>query len=120
MERMCEIYTQRRNGDVKGPERSGWPCHKPAGAFYAFPSIKHTGLTSIEFCRRLRRKNRRDRPPGTAFVPRRRPRAHGVRPSVSTRSTRRSRHRRFPEAAVGLGPRPFETVFFPLKTFLWG
>lgn len=69
MERMCEIYTQRRNVIVKGLNEVGLPCHKPAGAFYAFPSIKHTGLTSIEFCRRLLEEESVAIVPGTAFGP---------------------------------------------------
>jgi aminotransferase len=64
---MCESYRQRRNYIVKGLNEIGLPCHKPAGAFYAFPSIKHTGLDSIEFCKRLLEEEKVAIVPGNAF-----------------------------------------------------
>ncbi|MCE5230510.1 aminotransferase class I/II-fold pyridoxal phosphate-dependent enzyme [bacterium] len=69
MERMCEIYAQRRNVIVDGLNHVGLPCHKPAGAFYAFPSIRHTGLSSIEFCKRLLEEESVAIVPGCAFGP---------------------------------------------------
>lgn len=67
MRRMCEVFRQRRNYIVKGLNEIGLPCHKPGGAFYAFPSIKHTGLDSVEFCRRLLEDEQIAIVPGNAF-----------------------------------------------------
>jgi aminotransferase len=67
MEEMCESYRQRRNYIITGLGQVGLPCHLPAGAFYAFPSIKHTGLGSIEFCRRLLEEEQVAIVPGDAF-----------------------------------------------------
>jgi aminotransferase len=50
---MVESYSQRRKVIVKGLQEIGLPCHEPLGAFYAFPSIAHTGLTSEQFAQRL-------------------------------------------------------------------
>jgi aminotransferase len=52
-DRMVESYNQRRRLIVKGFRDIGLECHEPQGAFYAFPSIASTGLTSDEFCERL-------------------------------------------------------------------
>ena len=38
---------------MDGLNRIGLPCHVPEGAFYAFPSVKGTGLTDFEFAERL-------------------------------------------------------------------
>ena len=46
MERMVESYNQRRRLVVKGFREIGLDCHEPQGAFYAFPSIRSTGLDS--------------------------------------------------------------------------
>lgn len=51
--RMVESYNQRRRLVVRGFEEMGLSCHEPQGAFYAFPSITSTGLTSEEFAERL-------------------------------------------------------------------
>ncbi|MED0676115.1 aminotransferase [Aneurinibacillus thermoaerophilus] len=51
--RMVESYRQRRNYVVKAFEQIGLPCHKPEGAFYAFPSIASTGMTAEEFAEKL-------------------------------------------------------------------
>lgn len=67
MHEMCEIFRQRRNVIVDGLNAIGLPCHRPAGAFYAFPSIKHTGLGSVEFCRRLLEEEQVAIVPGNAF-----------------------------------------------------
>ncbi len=53
MEAMVESYAQRRRMFVKGLSDIGLTCHEPQGAFYAFPSIACTGLTSDEFAQRL-------------------------------------------------------------------
>ncbi len=67
MHEMCESYRQRRNLIVDGLNSIGLPCHRPAGAFYAFPSIRHTGLGSVEFCRRLLEQESIAIVPGSAF-----------------------------------------------------
>ncbi|MNJ70731.1 putative N-acetyl-LL-diaminopimelate aminotransferase [compost metagenome] len=50
---MVESYNQRRRLIVQGLRDIGLDCHEPQGAFYAFPSIKSTGLTSEEFAKGL-------------------------------------------------------------------
>ena len=50
---MVEEYNRRRKLIVNGFNKIGLTCREPKGAFYAFPSIKSTGLTSEEFCQRL-------------------------------------------------------------------
>lgn len=52
-DKMVESYNQRRRLIVKGFRDIGLECHEPQGAFYAFPSIASTGLTSDEFAQRL-------------------------------------------------------------------
>jgi aminotransferase len=47
----------------------GLECHKPEGAFYAFPSIRSTGMTSLEFASELLKKEKVAVVPGTAFGP---------------------------------------------------
>jgi Aspartate/tyrosine/aromatic aminotransferase len=53
MARMIESYNQRRRLVVQGFRQIGLECHEPQGAFYAFPSIASTGLSSEEFASRL-------------------------------------------------------------------
>lgn len=53
MHRMIESYNQRRRLVVQGFRNIGLPCHEPQGAFYAFPCIESTGLSSEEFASRL-------------------------------------------------------------------
>lgn len=53
VDRMVESYRQRRNYVVRSFSEIGLPCHLPEGAFYAFPSIANTGLSSAEFAERL-------------------------------------------------------------------
>jgi aminotransferase len=53
MELMVREYHMRRNLFVDGLNRIGLPCHLPEGAFYAFPSVKSTGLSDQEFAERL-------------------------------------------------------------------
>jgi aminotransferase len=50
---MVEDYNRRRLVMVEGLRDIGLPCFEPRGAFYAFPSIKSTGMTSDEFAERL-------------------------------------------------------------------
>ena len=67
VERMVEEYDARRRIIVKGFNDLGLECREPKGAFYAFPSIKSTGLTSEEFCERLLYSKGVAIVPGTAF-----------------------------------------------------
>jgi aminotransferase len=52
-DKMVESYNQRRRLIVKGFRDIGLDCHEPQGAFYAFPCISSTGLSSEEFCHQL-------------------------------------------------------------------
>lgn len=53
MKEMVSSYNQRRRLVLKGFQEIGLPCFEPRGAFYAFPSIRHTGLSSEAFAWRL-------------------------------------------------------------------
>jgi len=53
IERMKEEYDGRRRYLVQGLREIGFDCFEPLGAFYVFPSIKKTGLSSEDFCERL-------------------------------------------------------------------
>jgi len=64
---MVEDYNRRRLVMVKGLHDIGLPCFEPKGAFYAFPSIKGTGMTSEEFAEKLLREEKVAVVPGTAF-----------------------------------------------------
>ncbi len=64
---MMEEYDTRRKLMVKGFNSIGLECREPEGAFYAFPSIKSTGMTSGEFCEKLLEKEKVAVVPGTAF-----------------------------------------------------
>lgn len=66
-DRMVESYNQRRRLVVKGFREIGLDCHEPQGAFYAFPSIASTGLTSEQFCQRLLTEGRVAAVPGDVF-----------------------------------------------------
>lgn len=66
-DRMVESYNRRRRLIVKGFRDIGLPCHEPEGAFYAFPSIASTGLTSEEFAHRLLAEARVAAVPGNVF-----------------------------------------------------
>lgn len=50
---MLAEYGQRRKVIVQGLNQIGLACHEPKGAFYAFPSVKITGMTSEEFTEKL-------------------------------------------------------------------
>jgi aminotransferase len=65
--RMLEEYDDRRKLIVKGFNDLGLECREPKGAFYAFPSIKSTGLSSDEFCERLLFEEKVAVVPGSAF-----------------------------------------------------
>jgi aminotransferase len=64
---MVEEYNQRRRVIVKGLNDIGLSCFEPRGAFYAFPSIKATGMTSEKFAERLLLEEKVAVVPGTAF-----------------------------------------------------
>lgn len=64
---MKEAYESRRNFITKGFNRIGLPTHLPHGAFYIFPDIRSTGLTSDEFCEKLLEEEKVACVPGTAF-----------------------------------------------------
>lgn len=66
-EEMIEEYSRRRRVIVKGLNDAGLKCVMPGGAFYAFPSIKETGLTSDEFSERLLFEEKVAVVPGNAF-----------------------------------------------------
>lgn len=65
--RMVNEYNMRRRFLVDGFNRLGLECFNPEGAFYVFPSIKSTGLTSGEFCEKLLFSNNVAVIPGNAF-----------------------------------------------------
>ena len=65
--RMRESYDRRRRLMVEGFRSMGLDCFEPLGAFYVFPSIARTGLTSEEFCERLLNEEKVACVPGTAF-----------------------------------------------------
>ncbi len=64
---MRESYMTRRNFITKGFNRIGLPTHLPQGAFYIFPDIRSTGLTSDEFCVQLLEQQKVACVPGSAF-----------------------------------------------------
>jgi aminotransferase len=64
---MVDEYNLRRRLLVDGLREIGLPCFEPRGAFYAFPSIRHTGMTSEEFSERLLFESKVAVVPGTAF-----------------------------------------------------
>jgi len=64
---MVEEYNMRRRLIVSGFNKLGLSCREPLGAFYAFPSIQSTGMTSDEFCEKLLYAQRVAVVPGTAF-----------------------------------------------------
>ena len=64
---MCMEYDDRRKIIVESFNNLGLTCFNPEGAFYIFPSIKSTGLTSNEFCEKLLMDQKVAVVPGTAF-----------------------------------------------------
>ena len=65
--KMVEEYNRRRLIIVKGLNNIGLSCFEPKGAFYAFPSIKVTGMTSEEFAENLLVEEKVAVVPGSAF-----------------------------------------------------
>lgn len=64
---MVSDYNRRRLLMVKGFNNIGLDCYEPRGAFYTFPSIKKTGMTSEDFSERLLKEEKVVVVPGTAF-----------------------------------------------------
>ncbi len=64
---MTEKYDERRRLIVDGLNRMGLTCFEPEGAFYVFPSIQKTGLSSEAFCTRLLQEQHIAVVPGNAF-----------------------------------------------------
>ena len=64
---MVKEYDMRRRLIVKGFNKLGLTCREPKGAFYAFPSIQSTGMSSEEFCEKLLYSKKVAVVPGTAF-----------------------------------------------------
>jgi aminotransferase len=69
VEKMVQEYNRRRRFMVKRLNEIGLPCFEPKGAFFAFPSIKATGMNSEEFAEKLLLEEKVAVVPGTAFGP---------------------------------------------------
>ncbi|WP_411333733.1 aminotransferase [Metabacillus indicus] len=67
VEQMKKSYRRRRNFFVEILNEIGLSCHLPGGAFYAFPSIKETGLSSEEFAEKLLIEQKVAVVPGNVF-----------------------------------------------------
>lgn len=67
VQEMTDEYNQRRRVIVKGLNEIGLECDMPGGAFYAFPSIKTTGLSSEEFAEKLLFEEKVAVVPGNVF-----------------------------------------------------
>ena len=67
VEKMKRAYNRRRRLIVKRFNDMGLECFEPEGAFYVFPSIKSTGLSSMDFCQALLKSKKVAVVPGTAF-----------------------------------------------------
>lgn len=64
---MVREYNRRRRLMVNGFKKLGLNCFEPLGAFYVFPCIKSTGMSSDEFCENLLKEEKVLVVPGTAF-----------------------------------------------------
>ncbi|EHJ01366.1 Aspartate transaminase [Clostridium sp. DL-VIII] len=67
VEEMCKEYNRRRRVLLNGFRKMGLDCFEPLGAFYIFPSIQATGVTSDEFCEQLLISEKVLVIPGNAF-----------------------------------------------------
>lgn len=67
VESMVREYNRRRRVMVDGFRKAGLDCFEPLGAFYVFPGISSTGMTSDEFCEGLLREEKVLAVPGSAF-----------------------------------------------------
>ena len=66
---MRESYDRRRRLMVESFRSMGLHCFEPYGAFYVFPSVRSTGLSSEDFCARLLKEKSVAAVPGNAFGP---------------------------------------------------
>jgi len=64
---MMNQYNRRRRFMYEELNKIGLACFEPLGAFYVFPDIRKTGLSSDEFCERLVKEKKVACVPGTAF-----------------------------------------------------
>jgi aminotransferase len=69
IDQMRREYNQRRRVMLNRLNEMGLSCFEPKGAFYAFPSVSATGLTSEQFAERLLEEEKVAVVPGTAFGP---------------------------------------------------
>ena len=69
IEKMRDEYDGRRRYLVEGLRRIGLPCFEPRGAFYVFPDIRPSGLSSDEFCERFLLEEKVAVISGSAFGP---------------------------------------------------
>ncbi len=67
VQRMLAEYSRRRQVIVRGLNDIGLKCHEPKGAFYAFPSVQVTGMTSDEFTENLLKEEKVIVMPGSLF-----------------------------------------------------
>ena len=67
MENMRKAYWRRRNLVVSKLNEAGLTCFMPGGAFYVFPDIRSTGMSSRDFATRLLEEEKVAVVPGTAF-----------------------------------------------------
>ncbi|MFA5177088.1 MAG: aminotransferase class I/II-fold pyridoxal phosphate-dependent enzyme [Candidatus Omnitrophota bacterium] len=67
VEEMKREYRRRREFVLGELNQMGLSCHSPQGAFYVFPSIKNSGLSSLEFSQKLLKEEKVAVVPGTAF-----------------------------------------------------
>ncbi|MFA5039131.1 MAG: aminotransferase class I/II-fold pyridoxal phosphate-dependent enzyme [Candidatus Omnitrophota bacterium] len=67
VEEMKREYQRRREFVSTRLNAMGLVCHKPQGTFYAFPSVKKTGMSGIDFASRLLKEKKVAVVPGTAF-----------------------------------------------------
>ena len=65
--KMVSEYNDRRKIITDAFNKMGYPCFSPLGAFYIFPCIKSSGMTSEEFCEKLLMEQKVALVPGTAF-----------------------------------------------------
>nr|HQP92287.1 aminotransferase class I/II-fold pyridoxal phosphate-dependent enzyme [Candidatus Omnitrophota bacterium] len=69
LEDMIKEYERRREFVIDRLNEIGLCCHNPQGAFYAFPSVKGTGMSSGDFATKLLKEEKVALVPGTAFGP---------------------------------------------------
>ena len=67
VQEMRTSYDERRKVIYEGLKAIGLPVFEPKGAFYIFPDIRCTGMTSAEFCEKLVQEEKVAVVPGSAF-----------------------------------------------------